>query len=76
MALVDLNLVTPHGHEGLLLLQDIRTSQNADVVMMSSDDDDATIAECVRKGATGFIPKRDGFAGRLPEVVREWAEAH
>lgn len=75
LALLDLNLESAHGHEGLELLADLRRTYRSAVVMMSSDDDEATIAECTRRGALAFIPKRQGFALRLPEVVRQAATA-
>lgn len=75
MALLDLNLQSAHGHEGFELLTDLRRTQRSAVVMMSSDDDEETIAECTRRGALAFIPKHQGFARRLPEVVRQTVTA-
>ncbi len=74
-ALLDLNLASAHGHEGLELLTDLQFAHHSAVVMMSSDDDEDTIAECARRGAVAFIPKHIGFARRLPEVVRQAATA-
>ncbi len=71
LALLDLNLASAHGREGLELLTDLRRTQHSTVVMMSSDDDEDTIAECTRRGALAFIPKHTGFARRLPDVVRQ-----
>ena len=55
LALVDLGLPGIDGMDGLHLLRD--AAPNMLLVVMSSDDDQDTILEAIRRGAVGFIPK-------------------
>ncbi|MBS0454133.1 MAG: response regulator transcription factor [Proteobacteria bacterium] len=55
LALVDLGLPGIDGMDGLHLLRE--EAPNMLLVVMSSDDDQGTILEAIRRGAVGFIPK-------------------
>lgn len=71
LALLDLNLTEAQAHEGLELLAALKLQPRSAVVMMSSEYDAATVAECQRRGALAFVPKHLGFIRRLPDVVKQ-----
>lgn len=72
LALIDLNL-GPSGQDDLSGLDLVRQTRQAkrrtEVVVMSSQDDSATIAACLAAGADAFVSKNSDFVTTLQATI-------
>lgn len=68
LVLTDLDL--PDGLGVEILAHVRRRSLMLAVVVLSSSEDEDTVASAIRAGADAFITKRDDYIGMLPQMLR------
>lgn len=69
VVLLDLNLPGTDGREVLEEVKSTKRLRELPVVVVSASSDPKTIAECYRRGASGYVVKPMDFS-RLEELVR------